>query len=845
MNSIAISQPDTNVTNIKQSINEFKSEIAKFLNNPYHSIKSITKIYSKLGKLENKLEKTEIKNNTMLNPQPLYLPILQKTPNDELGKELSLNSNKSNFNLNKTNSATLLGKEQRLFHIKRKLPDNPVISSRRKLHKEKIEYQNIIDKYGINKNDEVVNYRERSFSNNKVLKRKVDGHDSYRKVNYNNFNKPILVKEDFKGGLFEMVNRGLIPKNADLSLAFAKNGNPFKLVLPSDSNTAEQNIASRLNTSNYKKLEDISIIDTNIGNGDKKGTSLFITGTGEQKLSQESDHTENNKKILEGHINVHVNIKNSFASESKVNKYTENIASEDMYKFILFKDFKVVENKDFISFKRKNIEQWSVISYLIKVLEKLFKNLNVQVAEVDSEKLRKLATDELKAVSKMDLIHCLSDHDIKLKGFNKASKLFSTVKEASSVTIQKVVKGFIVRKRFKRMKDHHKKICRIQTFYRLYRIINISKSLIQDKLNKDMEQWQLMMNSFRENWQEIKHSKRVEIHINSLSYDSDVNCTISKYTERQNNQMSRLIRLRDPNIEIIYISPYVIPEDVVNFYFSILKTIGISDVKERVHFVVPDTNKSLPPNFNLASLLFYSTSACKKIMNIIKDKNHYIVPGAPSTADMRLSLYIESPILYIENEASNNLFTKSGAKRVFEINDLATPIGEWDIRGKDILYSKLASLITNYSSIDIWILKIDNEFNSRGTAYFQINHSKHLVDLKKDRQAGAIDSDKFESMVEGILRSTLHKKIEIQCKNLHKSGEEFLNEIVDKGGIIEACPTYLLSGIIGSPAISFLIEPDGSINEHISYDRISANYFSTIAAVSPQTSIQNLVSLYF
>ena len=35
------------------------------------------------------------------------------------------------------------------------------------------------------------------------------------KADYNSFNKPILNKEDFKGGLFEMVNRGLIPKNAD------------------------------------------------------------------------------------------------------------------------------------------------------------------------------------------------------------------------------------------------------------------------------------------------------------------------------------------------------------------------------------------------------------------------------------------------------------------------------------------------------------------------------------------------------------------------------------------------------------------------------------------------------
>eukprot|EP00340_Litonotus_pictus_P012515 CAMPEP_0170539182 /NCGR_PEP_ID=MMETSP0209-20121228/103769_1 /TAXON_ID=665100 ORGANISM="Litonotus pictus, Strain P1" /NCGR_SAMPLE_ID=MMETSP0209 /ASSEMBLY_ACC=CAM_ASM_000301 /LENGTH=383 /DNA_ID=CAMNT_0010841043 /DNA_START=304 /DNA_END=1456 /DNA_ORIENTATION=- len=325
-----------------------------------------------------------------------------------------------------------------------------------------------------------------------------------------------------------------------------------------------------------------------------------------------------------------------------------------------------------------------------------------------------------------------------------------------------------------------------------------------------------------------------------MSYTSNVNCTVSKFNEKQNNQMSRLIALKDPNVEIVYVSPFTLPEDVVNYYFSILSTIGVTNIKERVHFIIPDAIDSLPTYFNLASLLFFSTNACKRIMNIIEGKKAYIVPGMPSSADMRLSLYLECPILYIENEASSALFTKSGAKRVFEICELATPIGEWDIRGRDVLFPKLASLIANYSSIDVWILKIDNEFAGRGTAYFQINRSKHLVDLKKDRQMGNVEPDKYETLVEGILRSTLHKKMEVVSKNIYKSGEEFISELIKSGGIIEACPTFLLSGIIGSPAISFFIEPDGNINQYISYDKVSANYFNTIAAISPQNSIPNL-----
>lgn len=827
---------------IKESISQFKTEIAKFINNPYHSIKEITKLHGKLTKLEIKIDNNELTNygNSQSNTkQELFLPILQKyNPDTTKTKNIGLNNNIANFNNEKNHiknsSARLLNNNNRLFHIRKRLPENEIITHRRKMQNEKIKNEVIINKYGLNKNDEVVNVRERSFSlNKKNLIKITSAHPSFRKPEYNKYNKPILIKDDFKGGLFEMVNRGLIPKNADLSMAFAKNGNPFKLNIPDDD--IKENQENKYNTNNI-----IYQIEKNDSDKQPKyNSSLFLTGTKDVKNNNKDEDILNITASDEKNNNdLHSMINTKQTNKHHLNQQT---SSEDMFKFLIFKEFKVFENKEFTIFKSKNIDKWSLISYFIKVLEKLFKTLNVTHAEVDCEKLKRLCNDELKAITKMDLIQCLSDPDIKLKGFNKASKLFATVKDASAVTIQKISKGFLVRRRFKQMKSHHKKICRIQTFYRLYRIINISKSLIQDKLNEQMEQWQIMMNELRENWSTIKTEKRVEIHINSMSFNSDTNCTISKFTEKQNNQLCRLINLKDPNVEIIYVTPYELPEDVIKYYFSILSTIGVQNVQQRVTFITPEANKILPPNFNLASMLYYSTASCKKIMSSIEGKRAYIVPGKPSSSDMRLSLYLECPILHIENEASNMLFTKSGAKRVFELNDLATPIGEWDIHTRDSLFSKLASLITNYSSIDIWILKIDNEFSGRGTAFFQINHSKHLVDLKKDRQSGSIDSDKYEMMVENILRSILHKKMEIVCKNVYRSGEEFINELVKRGGIIEACPTYLLSGIIGSPTISFLIEPNGEINNYFSYDRISANSFTTIAAYSPQNSIPNLV----
>jgi len=62
-------------------------------------------------------------------------------------------------------------------------------------------------------------------------------------------------------------------------------------------------------------------------------------------------------------------------------------------------------------------------------------------------------------------------------------------------------------------------------------------------------------------------------------------------------------------------------------------------------------------------------------------------------------------------------------------------------------------------------------------------------------------------------------------------------------GIIESCPTSLLSGIIGSPSISMLIEPDGTLELLATYDKININYFKNICAISPQKSALNIVKI--
>jgi hypothetical protein len=80
---------------------------------------------------------------------------------------------------------------------------------------------------------------------------------------------------------------------------------------------------------------------------------------------------------------------------------------------------------------------------------------------------------------------------------------------------------------------------------------------------------------------------------------------------------------------------------------------------------------------------------------------------------------------------------------------------------------------------------------------------------------------------------------------LYNDWDEFFNEFINSHGVIESCPTNSLSGVMGSPAISFFIQPDGEIEFVATYDKLNSSYFRNFGAISPQRSIPNLVLILY
>lgn len=121
----------------------------------------------------------------------------------------------------------------------------------------------------------------------------------------------------------------------------------------------------------------------------------------------------------------------------------------------------------------------------------------------------------------------------------------------------------------------------------------------------------------------------------------------------------------------------------------------------------------------------------------------------------------------------------------------------------------LSKLIAHNLYVTTWIFKIDDEFNGWGHASFNIDQVKYFSDLRKTKNKLEITDEVIEVIVSKV-QKVLPKKVKIACPHLYQSWNEFIKEFCKVGGVIEAAPVCL-SVKIGSPSVSFFIEPSGNI----------------------------------
>ena len=592
-------------------------------------------------------------------------------------------------------------------------------------------------------------------------------------------------------------------------------------------------------TFNNFKLYNINNLENNNNDLDLK-SNTFYDNYLQNKYNNIYNNSKSNNQDFSNNFDYQ-ELSNS-KEKNKFYDYIKNISMKNNY-LIKYYYFKLVVDDEYNLFKQKNKVRRKKINNILSNFNVLFEKLNINKAFIDSNKILKLIEfykGNSKNITNKDLLMCLTKSDLIEKGLdpNNEYMLYGKIKEAFIIRIQKAYRKRLAIKNYKEKKSLYNSLIKIQKNIKGYLLRKKIKPKIEEMELSYHKQYDELYKKFKNDYNDIQSGERIEIHINSLSYNGKYNnCITDKYSMKETLQISRLIRLIDPKVEIIYIIPYNLPEEIISFYYSILENIGITNLEKRVHFFVPNSTEFLPLNYSLSKLLFLSQKTINEIKKLVYNKKCYIIPGIIGDIEEKLSLALNIPMLMSPKEQIDFIFNKSGIKSFFEINEIPFPISAWNIITEEEFYSSLAHLIASYPKIKIWIFKSNLDTNGTGIAYLNTNKIDYINQLIKEKKINK--NFTIEEKIFNQLKTIVTKNVSFVYPNLYKNWKQFLKHFLSNKGIIECCPTKELNGIMGRPCIPLLIEPNGKIKILPTFEKINVDYFKNIITISPQKCLEN------
>ncbi|XP_074650955.1 IQ domain-containing protein H-like isoform X2 [Tubulanus polymorphus] len=519
---------------------------------------------------------------------------------------------------------------------------------------------------------------------------------------------------------------------------------------------------------------------------------------------------------------------------------------------------KVRDNSaEFQAFKQHYCLTWGNIVTMLKHLQKMLNTYNIPIAFVNGDEVADLSYEyELEKLPTVDdlLGVIVNREDVEALMYKPGQKFLGIGgRDRAATVIQAMYRRYKDRSwylNYRRRKWAAGVI--VISWVMHVKMADVRRGLKQTRLDQ-LENFRQRSKKLALSWDRIKSSRRVVIHIPSMGYNDRIRRSIADLGIRQNTQMARLCQLTDPNVDVIYVCPVTMNDETLQYYDKLISLKGAinsgnvedqADLQERYKIIVPDAIKSFPAHkMCLSTHLKYSPRAISRIKNLVRGRNAYIVPGIPHQDDLAVADYLGVPMLAPEPDVAHLYSTKSGSKRIFSSAGVTMPPGEYDIYSLPQLQECLAQLVTENLNVQRWLMKLDCEFDGRGIAYIDVTEHLKCYNwaVKESQRYGEKWSKKWAQepaymRILAEIPDILDKFAVPADKDIFPTWEKFIEAFLSQGGIVEACPP---SESVTTLTVDMLIEPNGHIEMVNMGDQIHASSpFRCWGLSVPQSSVE-------
>ncbi len=272
--------------------------------------------------------------------------------------------------------------------------------------------------------------------------------------------------------------------------------------------------------------------------------------------------------------------------------------------------------------------------------------------------------------------------------------------------------------------------------------------------------------------------EHTSVIVPSLSVDQEELAKVTGASFYEERLLFALIRLRNPNARVVYVTSQPVHPDIIDYYLDLLDDIPSRHARERLTMLSVLDGSPRP----LSVKVLERPRFLRRLKKLIDDeKRAYLTCYNSTVLERRLAVALGIPLNGLDPDHLVH-GTKSGNRRIFAEAGVQYPAGREDLYSEEDIVDALIALGAQRPTAAAAVVKLNEGFGGEGNGVFRYPQARD------DR---------------GAVRRALH---DLAWTSGTETSETFLRKFTSMGGIVEE---FVAADELRSPSVQMRITPLG------------------------------------
>ena len=317
----------------------------------------------------------------------------------------------------------------------------------------------------------------------------------------------------------------------------------------------------------------------------------------------------------------------------------------------------------------------------------------------------------------------------------------------------------------------------------------------------NVDEFQQLQAQLGDRWQSADRFDRRPhdiVIIPSLSLDQQELMKVKGINHYEERLLFALIRLRNPNTRLIYITSAPLEPAIVEYYLKLLPDVPFSDARSRL--ILLSTHDESPRS--LTQKILERPRLLDRIRQHIRPGAGYMTCFNSTQWEKDLALALGLPLLGLD-PALLHWGTKCGSRQIFAEAGVPHPDGCDEVHNSEDLAIQAAALWERQPQLQRMVVKLNEGFSGQGNALLSL----------RPLQAVAPGTVGHSQRVEAIAQHFHHLSFQSDTE----SWQHYSRRIPELGAIVEA---FVEGTEKRSPSVQGRITPKGKVEILSTHDQI-------------------------